>query len=156
MTVGYSSTGPFTQCSPHHSKSSYRTTIRCPLSTGKLQFPCLDLPNEFSALVALYTPWLYAHSSKPETDRSQRAKVVMQEIAETIHTNLIERQCFLGRSPEDMSPWGLFFAYHICGVYMRLGDSNSTTIVQSLKETLEKIDVRWHAAGIFSRPLPLL
>ena len=84
-----------------------------------------------------------------DRDRSQRARLVIQQITEKIRTNLVKDQCFLGRDPEDMSPWGLFFAYHVCGVHMHSSRAASEEpgIVKSLKEAFLAIDVRWNAAG---------
>ena len=117
-----------------------------------------DLPHSqtlltaltYSALVALYTPWLYSDGvSIVDRDRSQRARVIIQQITETIRANLVHDQCFLGRNPEDMSPWGLFFAYHVCGTYIHSNRdaSNEPEMVKSLKEAFCAIDVRWNAAG---------
>ena len=105
---------------------------------------------KLSALAALHAPWFHPDDARVvDTDRSQRARVVFQEINERINTNLVERQCFLGRSPEDMAPWGLFFAYQICGVHMRSGQvtPDSSQIVKSLRETFLAMDVRWNVAG---------
>ena len=103
--------------------------------------------------MALYTPWLYpSAASPPDSDRSQRASVVLSQITEKIATNLIGHQCFLDREPEDMSPWGLFFAYHVCAAHMHISHREGTVepeIVKRLKETFVAIDVRWNAAGMF-------
>ncbi|KGO43636.1 Transcription factor, fungi [Penicillium expansum] len=57
----------------------------------------------YSALVALYTPWLSSDRVQEiDTDRSRRAKVILQQITDRISANLIERQCFLGRDPEAL------------------------------------------------------
>ncbi len=120
----------------------YRYLI-CPFSNLADCFKC-------SALLALYTPWLYSDGvSTVDRDRSQRAKIIVQRITETICTNLVDNQCFLGRNPEDMSPWGLFFAYHVCGAHMHshLEASDEPEIVKSLKEAFLAIDVRWNVAG---------
>ncbi|KAI9706240.1 MAG: hypothetical protein M1820_004815 [Bogoriella megaspora] len=108
----------------------------------------------YSTLLALYTPWLHSDSvsmNDPDSDRAQRAIAVVEQVTETISTNLIRKQCFLGRSPEDMSPWGLYFAYHICRVHMQFSrhNSNSAEIVKNLRETFLKIDARWNAAGVY-------
>ena len=104
-----------------------------------------------SALVALYTPWLYSDgASTAEMDRSLRAKVIIQQITEKIATNLVGHQCFLGRNPKNMSPWGLSFAYHICGTHMHSAHREGTVepeIVKRLKEVLLAIDVRWNVVG---------
>ena len=118
-----------------------------------LIYPFSNLTNclKYSALVALYTPWLCSDGvSMVDRDRSQRARVVIQQITATICTNLVDHQCFLGRNPEDMSPWGLFFAYHVCGTHMHSNreTSDEPEIVKSLKEAFLAIDVRWNAAGI--------
>ena len=104
-----------------------------------------------STLVALHYPWLYSDSANQvDKERSHRAKTVIQHITQKISENLIANQCFLGRDPEGMSPWGLFFAYHVCVFHMRItrGVSNaSAKVVKSLKETFAAIDIRWNAAG---------
>ena len=117
--------------------------LNCPFSNSADYF-------DSSALVALYTPWLYSDGvSIADRDRSRRAKVVVEQITETICTNLVDHQCFLGRNPEDMSPWGLFFAYHVCGAQMHANRdvSEEPEVVKSLKEAFLAIDVRWNAAG---------
>ncbi|KAH8703165.1 putative fungal-specific transcription factor [Talaromyces proteolyticus] len=106
----------------------------------------------YSALVALYTPWI-ASSSSNEADnvRSQRAKVIIEQITETIKENLMARKCFFGVDPEDMSPWGLFFAYRISVSHMRRSRENpdSLYILKNLKEVFMTIDSRWNAAGVY-------
>ena len=115
--------------------------------------PLSNLTNWFkcSALVALYTPWLYSDgASIADRERSLRAKVVVQQITEKIATNLVDHECFLGRNPEDMSPWGLFFAYHVCGAHMHSSHregSDEHKMVKRLKEAFLAIDVRWNVAG---------
>ncbi|KAJ6051196.1 hypothetical protein N7499_010559 [Penicillium canescens] len=106
----------------------------------------------YSALVALYTPWLSSGGVQEiDTDRSRRARVILQQITDRISANLIERQCFLGRDPEDMSPWGLYFAYRICGAHM--GSSSKAPhgieVVRSLREGFMTINVRWNVAGVY-------
>ena len=98
-------------------------------------------------------PWLYSDggASPADRDRSLRAKLVIQQITEKIATNLVDDQCFLGRNPEDMSPWGLFFAYHVCGAHMHSAHREGSAepeMVKRLKETFLAIDVRWNAAGM--------
>ncbi|KAJ5201073.1 hypothetical protein N7449_005876 [Penicillium cf. viridicatum] len=111
------------------------------------------IPNiELSALVALYTPWLSSDRVQEiDSYRSQRAKVILQQITERINTNLIEQQCFLGRDPEDMSPWGLYFAYRICGAHMRPSSKapHGLEVVRKLREGFMDIDVRWNVAGVY-------
>ncbi|OQD61907.1 hypothetical protein PENPOL_c014G02077 [Penicillium polonicum] len=106
----------------------------------------------YSALVALYTPWLSSDAvQKIDSHRSQRAKVILQQITERINANLIERQCFLGRDPEDMSPWGLYFAYRICGAHMRTSSKapHGLEVARKLREGFMDIDVRWNVAGVY-------
>ncbi|KAH8812965.1 putative fungal-specific transcription factor [Xylogone sp. PMI_703] len=106
----------------------------------------------YSALVAMYTPWLYSDSiSIEDKDHSQRARAIIQQITERIGINLVENQCFLGRNPEDMSPWGLFFAYHICKTHICYNREilDASGVVESLKKTFLTIDVRWNVAGIY-------
>jgi hypothetical protein len=93
-----------------------------------------------SALVALYTPCLSSdHAKELNSDYYRRARVVLQQITDRISANLVERQCFLGRDPEDMSPWGLYFAYRICGVHMRpTGKApHGTEVLKSLREAFQ-------------------
>ncbi|KAK4865884.1 hypothetical protein LT330_008977 [Penicillium expansum] len=106
----------------------------------------------YSALVALYTPWLSSDRVQEiDTDRSRRAKVILQQITDRISANLIERQCFLGRDPEGMSPWGLYFAYRICGAHMRTRHKSphGLEVVRSLREGFMAIDVRWNVSGVY-------
>ncbi|KAF4225598.1 hypothetical protein CNMCM6457_008020 [Aspergillus fumigatiaffinis] len=106
----------------------------------------------YSALVALYTPWLVPdRAADPHSDRFRRARVVLEQITDRISTNLVERQCFLGRDPEDMSPWGLYFAYRICGAHMRAQREtpHAAAVMQSLREAFSTIKVRWNVAGVY-------
>ncbi|KOS41574.1 hypothetical protein ACN38_g7561 [Penicillium nordicum] len=118
-----------------------------------IDFPDYDqITFVYSALVALYTPWLLSDAVEEiEAYRSRRAKVILQQITERISTNLIERQCFLGRDPEDMSPWGLYFAYRICSAHMRNSSKSAhgLEVVRSLREGFMSIDVRWNVAGVY-------
>ncbi|KAL2698184.1 hypothetical protein AAEP93_010894 [Penicillium crustosum] len=110
----------------------------------------------YSAIVALYTPWLSSDAvEEMDSPRSQRAKVILQQVTERINANLIERQCFLGRDPEDMSPWGLYFAYHICGAHMRSNSKapHDLEVARRLREGFTDIDVRWNAAGVYLKLL---
>ncbi|KAE9376398.1 putative fungal-specific transcription factor [Stipitochalara longipes BDJ] len=106
----------------------------------------------YSALVALYTPWLSSNTPAiVNTDRSQRARDLIQEITETMSTNMIQRQCFAGRDPEDMAPWGLFFVYHVCGAHIRSRRESSVSdeVMKILREGFRIIDPRWNAAGVY-------
>jgi hypothetical protein len=108
--------------------------------------------TNLSALVALYTPWLsFDGASELDTDRSRRARNILHQITDRISANLIERQCFLGRDPEDMSPWGLYFAYRICGVHMQSSSKapQGVEVMRSLREGLMAIDIRWNVAGVY-------
>ncbi|KAL6233543.1 hypothetical protein BDW75DRAFT_231903 [Aspergillus navahoensis] len=105
-----------------------------------------------SALIALYTPWLAPdRATDPQSDRFQRAQVVLDQITDRISANLVERQCFLGRDPEDMSPWGLYFAYRVCGAHMRAQRTtpHAAAVTQSLREGFRTIEVRWNVAGVY-------
>jgi hypothetical protein len=75
----------------------------------------------------------------------------LEQITERISENLMERQCFLGRDPDDMSPWGLYFAYQICAAHLRSPDksAHAQTVVRSLREAFRAIDVRWNVAGAY-------
>ncbi|GFF86505.1 hypothetical protein IFM47457_07178 [Aspergillus lentulus] len=106
----------------------------------------------YSALVALYTPWLVpGRAADPHSDRFRRARVVLDQITDRISANLVERQCFLGRDPEDMSPWGLYFAYRICGAHMgsQRESPHAAVMIQSLREAFRTIKVRWNVAGVY-------
>ncbi|KAJ6013705.1 hypothetical protein N7540_008296 [Penicillium herquei] len=105
----------------------------------------------YSALVALYTPWLSSNANqKIDNDYALRASLTLQQITDRINANLIERQCFLGRNQEDISPWGLYFAYRVCGAHMRPDrSSDSADVSKTLRETLQVIDMRWGVAGVY-------
>nr|UYO77206.1 ACN38 regulatory protein [Trichoderma crystalligenum] len=106
----------------------------------------------YSALVALYTPWLSSDRAKEsDSDCSRRATVVLQQVTDRISANLVESQCFLGRDAEDMSPWGLYFAYRICGVHMRptRKSPHGVEVLSSLREAFRTINMRWNVAGVY-------
>ncbi|KAJ5288656.1 hypothetical protein N7478_001686 [Penicillium angulare] len=106
----------------------------------------------YSALVALYTPWLSSNAAEEvESDYSRRGRVVLQQITNQINANLIERQCFLGRDPEDISPWGMYFGYQVCGAHMRSGrkSQQEAEVVKSLREGFVAINMRWGVAGVY-------
>ncbi|KAM0476127.1 hypothetical protein ACHAPX_006544 [Trichoderma viride] len=106
----------------------------------------------YSALVALYTPYLHAPCTKDSNhDYSQRARDVLHQIIGRINANLVERQCFLGRAAEDVSPWGLYFAYRICGMLMRPAEKapHGAEVLKSLREAFETISVRWNVASVY-------
>ena len=104
-----------------------------------------------SSIVALFPPSLcYKGSVILNKQRASRAETVVQEITDTVNENLIRRQCFLGRDPEDLSPWGLYFAYYLCRHYICHGSKRGAEdwkVVQNLKEGLSAVDVRWNVAG---------
>lgn len=105
-----------------------------------------------SALVALYTPYISSGKTKEfNSDYSERARDLLRQIISRIGANLVERQCFLGRDPEDVSPWGLYFAYRICGVLMRPTEKalHGTEVLKSLRETFHTISVRWNVASVY-------
>ena len=113
----------------------------------------------YSTLVALHMPWFCSDSAGAvDTDRSERAREVVQQITETISTNLVKRQCFLERDPRSMSPWGLFFAYHISSVHMRSSsrDPDSLEVAKSLKNTFLTVDARWNVASTSLASCPRL
>ncbi|AEO66360.1 uncharacterized protein THITE_2114411 [Thermothielavioides terrestris NRRL 8126] len=134
----------------------------------------------YSALVALHAPSLLLPTDHPASnDRALRARAVLDQVISRINANLVERQCFLDRDPEDMSPWGLYFAYRICGAHshhhhhhhhhhhMRNPQLGTTTphgtprgwaatasvVARSLREAFRAIDVRWKVAGVYLRLL---
>jgi hypothetical protein len=89
-----------------------------------------------------------------DAERSNHAREVIQQILHKVKTNLVEQKCFLARDPDDISPWGLFFAYRLCVDHIRSGERASgpdfSEVIKSLKETFVKIDARWNVAGISS------
>ncbi|KAI7975029.1 hypothetical protein EIK77_001889 [Talaromyces pinophilus] len=110
--------------------------------------------NHHSCLVALQNPWL-SPPNGISTERSQHAQEVIQQIIATVKINLTDRNCFMGRNPDDMSPWGLFFAYRICAYYIsRIGQGTRSSdldkVAKSMRETLSTIDKRWNLAGMLS------
>ncbi|KAL9487894.1 hypothetical protein ACSS6W_000171 [Trichoderma asperelloides] len=84
-------------------------------------------------------------------DYSRRARDVLHQITGRISANLVERRCFLGRDPEDVSPWGLYFAYRICGVLMRPSERalHGAEVMESLREAFQTISVRWNVASVY-------
>ncbi|KAK1252169.1 hypothetical protein MKX08_003356 [Trichoderma sp. CBMAI-0020] len=107
----------------------------------------------YSALVALYTPYLHVSYNTKDSnhDYSQRARDVLHQIISRINENIIERQCFLGRDSEDVSPWGLYFAYRICGLLMRPGEKapHGAEVLKSLHEAFQTISLRWNVASVY-------
>lgn len=105
--------------------------------------------------MALQNPWLSPPNGVP-TERSQRAEEIIQQIITTVKLNLTERNCFMGRNPDDMSPWGLFFAYRICAYHIsRIGQGTCSPdldkVAKSMRATFSTIDKRWNLAGICPR-----
>ncbi|KAF4951796.1 hypothetical protein F66182_18461, partial [Fusarium sp. NRRL 66182] len=78
----------------------------------------------YSCLVALQNPWLSSPNAV-SVERSQRAQEVIQQIIATVKLNMTDKHCYVGRNPDDMSPWGLFFAYRICA-YQIANNSQGT------------------------------
>jgi hypothetical protein len=117
-----------------------------------LQSPDYDqITFIYSSLIALHSPSLgVVPGQYVNTECAQRARAVIDNTTERIRTNLIERQCFLGRDHEDLSPWGLFFAYRICVIHMQAprDDADAAAMVDSLKAGLAFIDTRWNLAGL--------
>lgn len=131
--------------------------IKLHLSTGLYRisqgtnFTCTN-PIEFSALVALYTPYLSSTKvNELNSDYSRRAREVLYQITDRISENLVERQCFLGRNPQDVSPWGLYFAYRICGMLMRPTEKtlHGAEVLKSLREAFQTISGRWNVASVY-------
>lgn len=56
----------------------------------------------------------------------------------------------LGRDPNSISPWALFFGYHMCVEQIRSKDPSSHDIVVLVRKGFEEADVRWNVAGMFS------
>ncbi|KAF2441019.1 hypothetical protein P171DRAFT_393830 [Karstenula rhodostoma CBS 690.94] len=116
----------------------------------------------FSALVALYTPtFRLAGTSVSSTsfspDRLSRAFAVCKLVTERLHLpNFTESICPLtNRPPEEMSPWGCFFAYQVCAVHLRVRQRNrgEEEVVKFFKEAFEVIDRGWRAAGVYLKLL---
>ncbi|UKZ84303.1 uncharacterized protein TrAFT101_000215 [Trichoderma asperellum] len=106
----------------------------------------------YSALVALYTPYLSSGKTENHnSDYSRRARDVLHQITGRISANLVGRRCFLGRDPEDVSPWGLYFAYRICGVLMRPSERalHGAEVLKSLLEAFQIISVKWNVATVY-------
>ncbi|PVH76679.1 hypothetical protein DL98DRAFT_550977 [Cadophora sp. DSE1049] len=80
-----------------------------------------------------------------------RAHKIVYQIISTIRINLLENDCLLGRSPEEIPPWGLFYAYRIVVFHLnsREEDSGIEDVIAVLKEALKKLDARWNAAGVY-------
>ncbi|KAH8658451.1 putative fungal-specific transcription factor [Xylariales sp. PMI_506] len=119
---------------------------------------CLELESPghdqiafvYSTLLALHAPRLAKHGSEAiKAARAERATAVNRQIIERVNANLVEKQCFVGRNPETMSPWGLYFAYRMCRAQMSDGGRFNNNVVASLKEGLLAVDARWNAAGMY-------
>lgn len=87
------------------------------------------------------------------SERSQRAKEVIQQIIATVKINLNDKHCYMGRNPDDMSPWGLFFAYRICAYHTcttgrETFGSDLAKVAKNMRDTFCMIDKRWNVAGI--------
>ncbi|KAJ5925054.1 hypothetical protein N7454_007693 [Penicillium verhagenii] len=123
--------------------------------TAALNIDCPDYDQItfiYSSIVALYSPWISTNANEEfDNGFSQRARTIIQQITDRISENLIERQCFLGRDPENISPWGLYFAYQVCGAHMRSSrpTKQQTEVINSLREGLIAIDERWGVAGVY-------
>ena len=105
-----------------------------------------------SALIALHTPFLSAQEiQQSDSHRRKLAKKGLQQITERINANLIERRCFLGRNTEDMSPWGMFFAYRVCVAHLHSTEkpTDAVQLVISLREAFQAISERWGAARVY-------
>lgn len=110
----------------------------------------------YSALIALYVPWLSPNRAHDlDSHRVQRATAILHQITDQVSANLIDRQCFLGQDPEDVSPWGLFFAYRVCGAHIQSTRKTPhiTRVIKSLREGLLAINKRWNAGGVYLRLL---
>jgi len=62
---------------------------------------------------------------------------------------MIQRECFAGRDPENMAPWGLFFVYHVCGAHIRFRRESSASdeVMMNLRQAFRIIEPRWNAAS---------
>lgn len=65
--------------------------------------------------------------------------------------NLAENRCLMGRSPKEMSFWGIFFAYQILNFCARPNGHASlpTELSKAIRESFRVINTRWNIAGIY-------
>ncbi|MCJ1312282.1 hypothetical protein MMC25_005956 [Agyrium rufum] len=105
----------------------------------------------YSTLVALHLPWFPSRTvGIANPVRSQRARSFIREICDKININLVENRCYVGRDLEDISPWGLSFAYQICVVHVRCPQGLvPLAVFDRLRDMLIMFDSRWNAAGSY-------
>jgi hypothetical protein len=173
MRSGYSWIGHCTRCSRQRSTSTCRITTRLRLYSGTLALrylPSLLISwllrkterifeyhlTSPSALVALYTPtFRLAGTSVSNTEftpeRLSRAFAVCQLVTKRLQIpNFTESICPLtSQTPEEMSPWGCFFAYQVCAVHLRAKQrgGGEEEVVKFFKEAFGVINRGWRAAG---------
>jgi hypothetical protein len=94
-------------------------------------------------------PVLDTHARVRNVTASRRANVMVDYTAQRISDNIIAHQCFVDCNHESMSPWGLYFAYHMCRLHTpsRITSSTSAETVKALRDVFAKIEVRWRIAA---------
>ena len=107
-----------------------------------------------SAIIALYAPTFHlAWTSPVPPERFSRALSACKLVTEREHLpNFMRSICPLTeRSPRDMSPWGCFFAYQVCGVCLgaEQRNENREDLVAFFKEAFETLNGGWRVAGMF-------
>ncbi|KAL2263996.1 hypothetical protein VTK26DRAFT_3780 [Humicola hyalothermophila] len=65
-------------------------------------------------------------------------------------TPLVKRQYLLGREPEDIPPWGLYFANRTWGalIWGPRQAPDATVIIRALRGSFCTIDAWWNVAGL--------
>ncbi|KAM3152974.1 hypothetical protein ABEW05_006642 [Botrytis cinerea] len=105
----------------------------------------------YSTLLALHTSSLSPHPSNPpsplDQHRTERKAQLLQRITQRIIANMSTPRSLLGRDPNSISPWALFFGYHMCVEQIRSKDPSSHDIVVLVRKGFEEADVRWNVAG---------
>ncbi|KAK6595323.1 fungal specific transcription factor domain-containing protein [Botrytis cinerea] len=111
----------------------------------------------YSTLLALHTSSLSPHPSNPpsplDQHRTERKAQLLQRITQRIIANMSTPRSLLGRDPNSISPWALFFGYHMCVEQIRSKDPSSHDIVVLVRKGFEEADVRWNVAGVYLRLL---
>lgn len=105
----------------------------------------------FSTLVALHSPWMHNGTVNAiETEETRRTDALLRDITQKVSVNLAQGECQLGVDIEAMSPWGLFFGYHLCRELERRAVECSPEVdalAKTLRTTMLEIDGRWNASG---------
>lgn len=104
----------------------------------------------YSTLVALHAPHLPLNgTAEPDNERSRLAQATIEQIIEKIKEKLVKLRCFILQDHVEISPWALFFAYHVCGMMLSSprADDLSAEVLRTVLEAFRTIDVRWNAGG---------